>query len=99
MPLLTINADLTRTASALERIALALERILYLQVHPQARAWMNLDAPQGIEQPRRERHPAGAVTVVTEEQLWSLEREQERLNRVDYQPNIQQQPLSESPDE
>lgn len=91
MPLLNITADLTRTASALERIANALELLLWIEVNPASKPGMARDWPLSLAQrpkPTARRTPAGpeAVTAPTDEELWEAEQEQERLAKLGEPP-------------
>jgi hypothetical protein len=77
----TINADLTRTADLLERLTLAVERLVFLTVHPNARHYLqNIPVPQGMVKPAPPSKPAGpeAISYFDEEAAWSKENEQER---------------------
>lgn len=86
MALIQVNADFSRLAAAAERLCLLAEWMIRLKVdYGVARQWIRQN---GITDPKQmpDRPGAGLLenqaskfSVVTDEDLWNMEQEEERL--------------------
>lgn len=89
MALIEIKADLSRVADALERIALAVERYLAIQVHPGARKVVSkiveagLCPVQGYGKEQTELYRR--LSQISDEELWAQEQERERRKALGYE--------------
>lgn len=79
MNLLTVNADLSRTANALERIADSLELLVEYTVDPATvRLSRRKRAPQDWHPPK----PEEQLRVADDESLWKKELEDREARRI-----------------